>query len=204
MTTDCTGRGVSTTHPVPFLDALAEAALDRRPVAGWTHNFYRYPARFSPRFAATAIAQFSRPGDVILDPYMGGGTAIVEGIVAGRHMIGNDINSLATFVAKVKTTHLNESEVETLRSWILHDTPRFSYRLPSSQMVNWIEPEKTKNLSLYRARFIKKATAAALESIMKLPSKNARDFAKCALLRTCHMCGVVIDPLMDRGFSQFP
>src|SRR5688572_15610670 len=74
---------------------LADAAADRKPVSGWTHNFYRYPARFSPRFAAAAIECFSNPGDVVADPYMGGGTSVVEGIVAGRHVIGNDLNSLA-------------------------------------------------------------------------------------------------------------
>lgn len=74
--------------------ALAEAAIDRTPVSGWTHNFYRYPARFSPKFAAAAIELFSKPGDLVLDPYMGGGTAIVEGVAAGRHMVGNDLNAL--------------------------------------------------------------------------------------------------------------
>lgn len=31
-------------------DALLEGILDEDPVAGLTHNFYRYPARFSPSF----------------------------------------------------------------------------------------------------------------------------------------------------------
>ena len=34
----------------PGIAALAEAAADHKPVSGWTHNFYRYPARFSPQF----------------------------------------------------------------------------------------------------------------------------------------------------------
>src|SRR5687768_15962592 len=89
---------------------LAEAAKDRSPVAGSTHNFYRYPARFSPQFAAAAIKSFSLPGDLVLDPYMGGGTAVVEGVLAGRRMVGNDLNSLAAFICKVKTTCLTHSE----------------------------------------------------------------------------------------------
>src|SRR5690349_7795251 len=73
--------------------ALSEGARDRRPVSGLTHNFYRYPARFSPHFIAAAIKHFSNPGDLICDPYMGGGTAVVEAIAAGRRVIGNDLNS---------------------------------------------------------------------------------------------------------------
>src|SRR2546423_12836577 len=95
--------------------ALAEAAMDKKPVTGWTHNFYRYPARFSPRFAAAAIDCFSRPGDLVADPYMGGGTSVVEGVAAGRHVVGNDLNSLATFITKVKITSLAASEVTAIK-----------------------------------------------------------------------------------------
>src|SRR5438552_10357774 len=99
-------------QPPSFFAGLIEAALDRQPVSGLTHNSYRYPARFSPRFAAAAIEQFSRPGDLILDPYMGGGTAVVEGIAAGRRVVGNDLNSLADFVTRVKVTPLGPAEVD--------------------------------------------------------------------------------------------
>src|SRR6185437_1913674 len=105
--------------------AVAEAALDRQPVSGSTHNFYRYPARFSPRFAAAVIEHFSRPGDLIADPYMGGGTAIVEALVAGRRVVGNDLNSLATFITKVKITPLTPAEVASIREWVLRNVPGF-------------------------------------------------------------------------------
>lgn len=51
-------------------ESLRAAALDTAPIAGLTHRFYRYPARFSPVFAASAIKQFSREGDLVLDPYI--------------------------------------------------------------------------------------------------------------------------------------
>jgi len=85
-------------------ELLAKSALDRKPVTGLTHNFYRYPARFSPSFASTAVQLFSKPGDLILDPYMGGGTTIIEAMVAGRRVIGADLNSLAVFVSVVVFT----------------------------------------------------------------------------------------------------
>ena len=69
------------------------------PVAGHTHNFYRYPARFSPQFARAAIETFSKPGDTIFDPFTGGGTTAVESLLAGRRFVGCDVNSLARFVA---------------------------------------------------------------------------------------------------------
>src|SRR2546430_1364438 len=101
-------------HPNPTkaqLQTLRVAALDRRPVAGLTHNFYRYPARFSPEFASAAIALFSKPGQLVLDPYMGGGTTIVEALTSGRKAVGSDLNELSDFVVRAKTTPLTKAEI---------------------------------------------------------------------------------------------
>jgi hypothetical protein len=57
---------------------LVAAARDGEPVRGLTHGFYKYPARFSPSFARTAIETFTKPGDVVLDPHVGGGTLLPE------------------------------------------------------------------------------------------------------------------------------
>jgi hypothetical protein len=40
-----------------FLDAVYCSS----PVGGLTHDFYRYPARFSPQFARKAIELFTHP-----------------------------------------------------------------------------------------------------------------------------------------------
>src|SRR5712692_8889088 len=82
----------------------------REPVSGLTHNFYRYPARFSPQFARAAIEAFTRPGDVVLDPFMGGATTLVEASALARTAIGLDINELSCFVACAKTTPLTDTD----------------------------------------------------------------------------------------------
>src|SRR4051812_30336322 len=100
--------GPVTTNLLGLSDAaqatLIAGARDRAPVRGLTHNFYRYPARFSPAFARAVIEAFTRPGDVVLDNHVGGGTTLVEAIALGRSAIGVDISALAQFVATVKTT----------------------------------------------------------------------------------------------------
>lgn len=77
-------------------EALRRAALDPSPVAGLTHEFYRYPGRFSPQLANAAIRHFSRPGQLVLDPFSGGGTTAVEAIAMGRSTACLDISELAT------------------------------------------------------------------------------------------------------------
>src|SRR5438552_17744878 len=67
-------------------------------VAGSTHGFYHYPARFSPPIARAVIEVFSEPGDWILDAFMGGGTSVMEGLALGRRVAVSDMNTLGHFV----------------------------------------------------------------------------------------------------------
>ena len=116
---------------------------------------------------------------------MGGGTTIVEALVAGRHAIGTDLNSLSIFLTKVKTTQLSVLEKKTLSLWADQLISKITYRYPSKKIAYLLlEAKKTKNLSLPRARFIKKYIAAAMDSLDSLQSQNSKDFARCALLKT--------------------
>lgn len=164
------------------LVAVRNAAADRSPIAGLTHCFYRYPARFPPLFVASAIEAFSRCGDIVLDPYMGGGTTIVETMARGRRALGCDLNSLAVFVAKAKTTPLNEDERWVVRRWANETIPGLSYHTISDDVAELICPERTRNLHLPRARPAKKLIAQAILALKDFHSEHAKDFARCVLL----------------------
>ncbi|MBX9842076.1 MAG: site-specific DNA-methyltransferase [Xanthobacteraceae bacterium] len=97
--------------------ALINGARDAEPVKGLTHGYYKYPARFSPQFVRSAIETFTRRGQLVLDPHVGGGTTLVEARALGRHSIGVDISQLAEFVATVKTTVYSEAELDDLARW---------------------------------------------------------------------------------------
>src|SRR5580704_17528874 len=81
--------------------ALIAGARDAEPVRGLTHGYYKYPARFSPQFARSAIETFTRPGQLVLDPHVGGGTTVIEARATGREAVGVDISPLAEFVTRV-------------------------------------------------------------------------------------------------------
>jgi hypothetical protein len=100
------------------VNLLLDAVQDKAPVAGLTHTFYRYPARFSPSFARAAILNYTNPGDVVLDPFVGGGTTMVEAAALGRVGIGNDISSLATFLSTAKSRFYKSGELGRVRLWI--------------------------------------------------------------------------------------
>lgn len=53
-----------------------------------THGYYTYPAKFIPQLAARIIRENSNKNDLIIDPFMGSGTTIIEAIVNNRIGIG--------------------------------------------------------------------------------------------------------------------
>ncbi len=164
------------------LISIRDAARGTDRVAGLTHQFYRYPGRFSPQFAAAAIAAFSDPGDAVLDPFMGGATAVLEGWVRGRRVIGSDLNSLSLFVARSKTTILVKSESDAIIDWVQRVVPQLQYSSAFRSPYSTADDVRTRNLTLHRARPIKKILALCLESLEDLPTCNGRRFARAVLL----------------------
>ena len=161
---------------------IATAASDRRPIRGLTHTFYRYPARFSPTFARAAIHAYSKPGDIVLDPFMGGATTLIEAMVLGRHAIGSDINELSTFLAEVKVTPLNPSEKKAIRRWAMDVVPdlRCSDTLDCDDAFLHHVP---RNLNLPLARGLRKTIAQCIVALdAELPTLAAKQFARCVLL----------------------
>ena len=108
-------------------ESLVAAVSNREKVAGAPHDFYRYPARFSPVFAREVINTFTEPGDFVLDPFCGGGTTLVEALSLGRRAAGMDVSSLAAFLARTKTTPISVHDKREIAEWLTaleKDDPR--------------------------------------------------------------------------------
>lgn len=155
------------------LDRLREALGTTAYTSGTTHHFYHYPARFHPAVAREVISTFSRPGQWVLDPFMGGGTSVVEGLALGRKVIGSDINALAEFVAEARTCPLSSDDELAVRDWAA-DAALYLV----GPDISWVEKPGIVNLPPSTELFI----SGALElSQGMLPRR--RKFARAALLR---------------------
>lgn len=69
-----------------------------------THGLHAFAARCPPALVDWAIRHFSRPGETVLDPMSGSGTALVEACLLGRLARGADIDPLARLISKAKAT----------------------------------------------------------------------------------------------------
>lgn len=171
----------------PSVHANKESWADRfligvqstEPVAGLTHNYYRYPARFSPDFTRAAIEAFSRPGDVILDPFMGGATTLVEARALGRHAVGSDINSLSVFLSRVKTTPLGDNDLGRIEDWVWNLPEHLNLHRPPVRAAWWQEAGYQRNLPWP----IRKTIELALARLHELPRQRQQRFARCLFLK---------------------
>jgi DNA modification methylase len=177
-----TSLGNPTVIGQPFLSAFLAALRDQKPVAGFTHNFYRYPARFSPVFARAAIEAFSQPGELVLDPFMGGGTTLVEARLLGRRGIGIDVSELSVFIAKVKSTPLSKAKLEEVASWVEEIQSDLTIRSKAPD-TNRQEDAYKRNLEGNTWR-IRKVIEIALGQLAMLKTSEQKSFARCAVLKT--------------------
>ena len=178
---------------VPTHDALVrlrEAALSQKPVSygkrrtDSPHEFYRYPARFTPDFARAAIEAFSNPNDLVLDPFVGGGTTLVEAMRTGRRSIGADVNELASFVSTVKTTPLTDADVAELRRWTSRLPKVLNIARSAPTLNDWRIDGYLKDLDDQTTWRIRNLVALGLRSLQDLTSANQKNFGRCIILRT--------------------
>ncbi len=97
--------------------AIAADSGDRH-----VHALVGYPSKFLPDIPRWALTTYSRPGDLVADPFGGSGTTGVEAVLAGRNAISVDINPWATLSAKAKSTpvepHALRRDVDLLTDYL--------------------------------------------------------------------------------------
>jgi site-specific DNA-methyltransferase (adenine-specific) len=82
----------------------------------WGHAFHpmcSYLASFPASLAHAFIARYSRPGDVVLDPFSGRGTTPLQAAAEGRIGIGNDLNPFAHLLTAAKLEPASRAEAVT-------------------------------------------------------------------------------------------
>jgi hypothetical protein len=82
----------------------------------WGHPFHpmcSYLASFPAALTHAFIARYSRPGDVVLDPFSGRGTTPLQACAEGRIGVGNDLNPFAHLLTAAKVQPASRAEAAT-------------------------------------------------------------------------------------------
>lgn len=137
-----------------------------------THAYHRYPAKFIPQIVSTLLKDYSNKDDLILDPFGGCGTTLVESKLRGNNSIGVDINPVAVLIAGVKTKQLNPTR--------LHDIyENLQLRLKTPIELNKVWIPKNPRIDYWFKEEEKLKLAKILHEINKIEAENYRKFFLC-------------------------
>ncbi len=75
------------------------------------HLMHKYWARKDWYAVRACIEHYTRPGDLVLDPFCGSGVTVSEALATGRRATGVDLNPMATFITEMVTTPVSEDEL---------------------------------------------------------------------------------------------
>ena len=87
---------------LPAIAIEAEWKAQQRLWGHTLHPMCSYLASFPAALAHAFIARYSRPGDVVLDPFSGRGTTPLQADAEGRIGVGNDLNPFAHLLTAAK------------------------------------------------------------------------------------------------------
>lgn len=143
-------------------------------VTDYTHIMHKYPSKFIPQIPRWAILEYSYDNDLILDPFSGSGTTLVESLVYNRNTIGIDINPLARLITKVKTTPIDPELLTDYYERLVRNA-RDDIEIKSEMIPNipniekWFTEDSIKNLSIFK------------HYIYQIKNEDSRDFFKVIL-----------------------
>src|SRR5437016_5093196 len=97
-------RGVT---PSTNLSALnlnwREADLPEKERTKHVHRLHPYLGKFIPQLVEIFLRKYFRPGQTVLDPFSGSGTALVQANELGINAVGYDISAFNVLLCKAKT-----------------------------------------------------------------------------------------------------
>lgn len=95
-------------------------------LTAYTHKFHRYPGKFIPHIPRWAMGRFiTKPkSQLLLDPFCGSGTTLVEASLRGVRSYGIDIDPIARLVSRVKSTPIDSGTIDRTVTRVLRSISR--------------------------------------------------------------------------------
>lgn len=120
-----------------------------------THFIHSYPAKLLQQIPYFFLNNtiFSKENDIVIDPFCGTGTVLLEASIANRNAIGIDINPLAALIAKTKTSKVDvfklKNELENIQTLFkIYRSSKKQYHIPKiSNIDHWYSKNNIRKLS---------------------------------------------------------
>ncbi|MCK4391129.1 MAG: hypothetical protein KAV83_12935 [Desulfobacterales bacterium] len=149
-----------------------------------THNFHAFPAKFPPQLPGKFVVGLTLPGQRVLDPMCGSGTAVLEAMLLARHGIGVDIDPLALSIGKVKVTPVDVGKLMRSGKSVIEQAThklRFEREELNAALAMRFDPPTKKFVDYWFLEETQLELLALIEKIEGLLDHNIRRFFRIAL-----------------------
>ena len=116
----------------------------------FTHLIHSYPAKLLANipFFFFASDELCPKNGVVLDPFCGTGTVLLEAALSGRTALGADANPLAELITKVKTNYIPGETLTNTLAEVLRRAKLYRRQTEHPEAVAvWYSPSSLKQLS---------------------------------------------------------
>jgi len=152
------------------------------------HRLHPYLGKFIPQLVEVFLRKFFKPGQVILDPFLGSGTTLVEANLLNMPSVGVELSEFSFLIAKVKTQKYDIRLLEEEVVDILNKTKAFSKRAalgqkallkewnfePTEYFKTWYHPRAVSEIYFYRNLIPNYKYQDVLKVILSRAARSAR------------------------------
>jgi DNA modification methylase len=161
------------------------------------HRLHPYLGKFIPQLVEVFLKKYFQPGQMILDPFVGSGTTLIEANLLNMPSVGVELSEFSYLIAKVKTQKYNVELVEKEILDILNKTKEFSRKIqknqrslfedwsfqPSEYFKNWYHPRAIKEIYFYQSLIPNYQNQDILKIILSRSARSARQIPHYDLAR---------------------
>jgi DNA modification methylase len=174
-----------------------ERDLPERERTKHVHRLHPYLGKFIPQLVEAFLRKYFRPGQTVLDPFVGSGTALVQANELGINAIGYDISAFNVLLTRAKTQRYDLKIVRREILDILEQTRRATQtnvyqlklwgedrrgsepssdvdRSPSDYLRQWFAPQALRELLTYRDLIENYQDQDILKVILSRSARSAR------------------------------
>ena len=118
----------------------------------YTHGLHRFPGKFVPNLPRYFVREIltADTNTIVLDPFCGSGTTLVECALERKASCGVDIDPLAVMIARAKTVPLDESAISQIEAcWKTFDYSKECHEMVPQipNLSHWFTEQASAELS---------------------------------------------------------
>lgn len=141
-------------------------------------RFHPFPARMPVWLAQKIIESLTAKADVVLDPMVGSGSTATAALLAGRRMIGIDVDPMSLLLSRAATTvHDRDTAVTRLEQILVRAEQRIARGLRVASVRSLFDEEGQEFLRYWFPPRSQKQLFALAAEIAETPAGKYRDLA---------------------------